>query len=76
MKKIYSISLDEEKVDSLKVWLNQRGLTFSGYLNSLIDEQISTIELFSPSGGQKKVSTVQLIKMAGKMVKKLNESKK
>lgn len=76
MKKTYTITLDEEKVDSLKVWLETRGLSFSGYLNSLIDEQITAIELFSSSGGQKKVSTVQLIKMAGKMVKKLNESKK
>lgn len=76
MKKNYTVSLDEEKVDSLKVWLDQRGLTFSGYLNSLIDEQTNAIEIFSLSGEQKKVTTVQLIKMAGKMVKKLNESKK
>lgn len=76
MKKNYTISLDEEKVDSLKVWLDQRGLSFSGYLNSVIDEQITAIDIFSLSGEQKKVSTVQLLKMAGKMVKKLNESKK
>ncbi len=76
MKKVYSINLDEEKVESLKVWLDQKGLSFSGYLNSVIDEQITAIELFSPSGGKKKVSTVQLLQIAGRMVKKLNESKK
>jgi hypothetical protein len=76
MKKTYTITLDPEKVDRLKEWLEIRGLSFSGYLNSLIDEQIAAIEIFSPSGGQKKVSTVQLLKMAGKMVKKLNESEK
>lgn len=76
MKERYNITLDKEKVDELKVWLDEKGISFSGYLNSLIDEQITAIELFAPSGGKKKVSTGQLLRMASKMVKKLNESKK
>lgn len=76
MKKHYDITLDEEKVEELKVWLNEKGLSFSGYLNSLIDEQITAIELFSPPGGKKKVTAGQLFKMAGEMVKKLNDSNK
>jgi hypothetical protein len=76
MKKNYTITLDEEKVDGIKVWLNKRGLSFSGYLNAIIDEQLSAIETFSPLES-KKVSGSTLIKMAGKMTKSLmKEAKK
>ena len=37
MKKSYTITLDEEKVDEIRVWLEKKGLSFSGYLNSLIE---------------------------------------
>jgi hypothetical protein len=73
MKKTYAISLDDEKVEEFKKWLEIRGLTFSGYINSMIDEQISAIRMFSLSGGPKRVSTVQLLKLAGKMAKSLKK---
>lgn len=75
-KKTYAITLDEDKVEPFKEWLKKRGLTFSGYLNSVIDEQVAAIEMISSLEG-KKVTSSTMLKMAGKMVAKLNkESKK
>ena len=73
MKTTYTITLDKEKVDEIKVWLGQRGLSFSGYLNSLIDEQLNAIEMLSPLNDKKKVTTATMIKMAGKMAKTLTK---
>ncbi|MEI7480426.1 MAG: hypothetical protein WCJ59_02250 [bacterium] len=74
MKKNYTISLDEEKVDEIKLWLDKRSLTFSGYLNSLIEEQLSAMKLYGD--GNEKVTFMKLMKLAAKMVGNLNESKK
>lgn len=72
MKTTYSITLDGDKVDRLKEWLSKRGLSFSGYINSMIDEQIEAIELFTPLEG-KKATTSNLLKMASQMALKLNK---
>jgi hypothetical protein len=72
MKKNYTVSLDEEKVDELKGWLEKRHLTFSGYLNSLIEEQMLAVREFAPDGDVKKVTASKLFKLASKMVKNLN----
>lgn len=74
MKKNYTISLDEERVDEIRVWLEKRGLSFSGYLNSLIEEQLGAMKLYGDDN--EKVSFIKLMKMASKMVGNLNESKK
>ena len=74
MKKNYTISLDEEKVDEIKVWLDKHNLSFSGYLNSLIEEQLSEMVLY----GDKKspVTVLGVMKVFKKMVGNLNETKK
>jgi hypothetical protein len=74
MKKNYTISLDEEKVDEIKVWLDKHNLTFSGYLNSLIEEQLSAMVLYGDVGS--KVTVLGVMKIFKKMVGNLNESKK
>lgn len=74
MKTNYTITLDKEKVDELKVWLKKRGVaSFSGYINTLIDEQLAAIKLFAPDGDTSKVTTRMLLTMAGKMVKELKK---
>ena len=70
------LSLDEEKVDIIKPWLEKNGMTFSGYINALIDEQIAALELFAPAGDKTKVSTWGLLKMASKMSKELKKELK
>lgn len=74
MKTKYTISLDKDKVDQLKAWLKKRGVSsFSGYLNTLIDEQLEAIKLFAPDGDTSKVTTKTLLNMASKMVKEIKK---
>ena len=74
MKKHYDVTLDDDKVEELKTWLKKRGVSsFSGYLNTLIDEQLEAIKLFAPDGDTSKVTTKTLLNMATKMVKELKK---
>ena len=43
MKKNYTVSLDEEKVLLVRPWLEKKGISFSGFLNSAIDEMADGI---------------------------------
>ena len=72
-KKNYTICLDEDKVDEIKTWLDKRGVSFSAYINTLIDEQIEAIKMFAPDGDIGKVTQKNLLKLAGKMVKELKK---
>ena len=74
MKKNYTISLDEEKVDEIKVWLDKHNLSFSGYLNSLIEEQLSAMVLYGDI--KSPVTVLGVMKVFKKMVGNLNETKK
>lgn len=76
MKKNYTLYLDEEKFDKLREWLNLKGLSISGYFNSMIDEQIIAIDVFSELTEKKKVKTSDLLKVAGRMVKELSKELK
>jgi hypothetical protein len=43
MKKNFTVSLDDEKVALIKPWLEKKGLSFSGFLNSAVDEMAEGI---------------------------------
>jgi len=43
MKKNYQVSLDEEKVELIKPWLEKKGVSFSGFLNASVDQMASAI---------------------------------
>lgn len=73
MKKAYLITLDEDKVEELKAWLAKSGLTFSGYINSTIEEQINALRKFAPNGDYSKVTMRTLLSMASDMVKELKK---
>lgn len=68
MKRQYTITLDEDKVDALKVWLDKNGQTFSGYLNSMIGETLQALDDFVVDDNEK-ISFFKLLSMAGKMTK-------
>ena len=76
MKTKYTITLDKDKVDEIKIWLEKRGVSFSGYLNTLIDEQIEAMKLFAPDGDTVRVTQQSLLKLAGKMATKLSKELK
>ena len=75
MKKTYSMTLDEEKVDALKIWLDKNGQTFSGYINSMIGETLQALDDFVVDGNEK-ISFFKLLSMAGKMTKTLKREMK
>lgn len=75
MKRPYTITLDEEKVDALKIWLDKNGQTFSGYLNSMIGETLQALDDFTPDENEK-ISFFKLLSMAGKMTKTLKREMK
>jgi hypothetical protein len=74
MKEKYTITLDKEKVDALKPWLEKNGQTFSGYLNTTIEETLQALDEFAPKGA--KISFYKLLSMAGKMTKTLKKEMK
>lgn len=74
MKKSYTITLDEDKVDEIKEWLDKKGLTFSAYLNSLIEEQLKAMKLYGDIDSP--VTVLGVMKIFKKMVGNLNEAKK
>lgn len=76
MKKPYTVTLDEEKVDELKTWLDKNGQTFSGYLNMLIDENLEALQKFAPKGDKTRLTFFDLLRMSGKMSKELKKELK
>lgn len=62
MKKTYQLSLDKEKVEELKLWLLPKGMTFSGYVNSLIFEQMEAVRQFKIPPN---ISEMKLVDFAG-----------
>ncbi|MDP3445492.1 MAG: hypothetical protein Q8T08_21750 [Ignavibacteria bacterium] len=40
MKKNFTVSLEQEKVEELQAYLNTYGLSLSGFFNGLLDESI------------------------------------
>lgn len=75
MKRQYTITLDEDKVDALKVWLDKNGQTFSGYLNITIGETLQALDDFTINENEK-ISFFKLLTMAGKMTKTLKREMK
>lgn len=75
MKRQYTITLDEDKVDALKIWLDKNGQTFSGYLNTTIGETLQALDDFVVDGNEK-ISFFKLLSMAGKMTKTLKREMK
>ncbi len=76
MKKNYTISLDEEKVDELKPWLEKQGISFSGYFNSMMGEYLEALKKFTPKGDKTRLSIFSLLGIAGKMKTELKKELK
>jgi hypothetical protein len=74
MKKNYTVSLDEDKVDEFKRWLEPRGISFSGCINSLIEEQLFAFGN-SPSG-EAKLIAMQLMQSVSRIVTDMYVPKK
>ena len=67
MKKSYLVSLDEKETVELKEWLERQGLSFSGYINSLIHQQLVVVKDLGIPLDVDKVTLGQFIGLAQKM---------
>jgi predicted DNA-binding protein len=51
MKKHYDLTLDEEKTEELKIILKANGQTLSGFLSSMVENYVDTMNGFKKSAG-------------------------
>lgn len=73
MKKPFLLTLNEDNVAELKIWLDKNGQTFSGYVDLLINENLDVLRRFTPKDKKTNIGIFTLIGMAGKMHKELQE---
>jgi hypothetical protein len=74
-KKRYNMILEQEVVEKLQTWLKPRGITFSGYINSLLVENVKAIEVLQGVNELKDVSIGQLTKIYADMAEEMEKSK-
>jgi hypothetical protein len=67
MKKNYLLSLDQERVEELKRWLEPKGQTFSGYVNLLVSEQLDTVKKFNIPADVSELTLAKFAAMFQKM---------
>lgn len=75
MKKRYNLMLDEENVEQLKKWLAPKGINFSGYMNSLLTENMEAIKILEGVEDLKDLNIGQLTKLYAGMAKGFEKSK-
>jgi hypothetical protein len=73
MKKNYTVSLDEEKVDILKPWLEKKGMSFSGYLNGAVDEMVTAITEMNLPEDVSKMPIGQFMKTFTRLMKHMGK---
>jgi len=44
-KKKYNMVFDEQSMELVKAWIKPKGITLSGYFNSLLSEQVKAIKI-------------------------------
>lgn len=71
MKKNYQLSLDEKETEKLKKHLSTQGYTFSGYMNVIVHELLSTFENLDKN----KTAIRQTLELFTDATEKLEEAK-
>lgn len=75
--KKYNIMLNPELVDSIRPWLKERGITFSGYLNMLLKESAKSVVILNKTESMKDVTLGQIFEICADAVEeKEKEAKK
>lgn len=73
MRKKYLLSLDEEKTEALKKWLEKHNLSLSGYIEALISEHQETMKLFEIPKDASKMTIGEFARLAQKMMVNLTK---
>lgn len=75
-KKRYTFTLDEELVNTITDFLKPKGIPISGYINSLILENVRAIEVLQGVNSVKDLTIGKLTELYSDMVDEINKSKK
>jgi hypothetical protein len=67
MRKNYTLSLDVEKTEALRLWLKPKGISFSGYIESLMSEQMAAVERFKIPADVSEMKLTEFAQMFQKM---------
>jgi hypothetical protein len=73
MNKKYLLSLNEEKTEALKKWLEKHNMSLSGYVDSLISEHQETMKLFEIPKDASKMTIGEFARLAQKMMVNLTK---
>lgn len=69
MKKNYTVSLDFDAIEPLKVYLEKRGMSLSGFLNQSAIEYMETINNLELPADVDKMPVGEFLAMFGRMMK-------
>jgi hypothetical protein len=72
MKKRYTITLDEEKVAELKDWLAGKHISFSGYFNTILCEQLAAVKFLGLPADVGSMSFSDVMGLFSRMAKGLS----
>jgi hypothetical protein len=75
-KKRYTFSFDEKMIDDLNAFLKPKGISLSGYLNSMIKENMVAIEALQGVDSLKDLTIGKLTQLFSGMVDDINKEKK
>jgi len=76
MKKRINVMLDEDAYNLVSKWLEPKGISFSGYMNSLLLENVKAIEVLADIEDLKDISIGQLTQLYANMATEMEKSKK
>ena len=74
-KKRYTMVLDSEEMDKLYAWLKPKGLTISGYFNSILHENMQVIRTLEGVDDLKDLTIGKLTQLYAGMAGELQKSK-
>lgn len=73
MKKKYLLSLDEEKTEELKKWLDAHNMGLSQFVDSVIAEQMGAMKLLKVPKDISKLTIGEFARLAQKMMVNLTK---
>ena len=73
MKKKYTMNLDQESTEKLQEMLKDKGISFSSYVDSMIKEQITVMNMIGQPADVAKMTIGDLGGLLSRLVKGMKE---
>lgn len=74
MKKRINVMIDAEAYETVMAWLRPKGIGFSGYVNSLVVENVKAIKVLEGVNDLKDVSIGQLTQIYAELAEEMGRS--